>query len=186
MRLFLSLAMLAMSILGSGSAAAETKGNPKVRIETSKGAFVVELYPDKAPISVKNFLQYVDEKFYDGTVFHRVIKGFMIQGGGFSPDLVQKKTRDPIKLEVGKGLSNQKGMLAMARTMVQDSATAQFFVNHVDNANLDTYGGGYAVFGKVVDGMDTVEAIANVRTAVQNGMRDVPAEVVTIKSVRRL
>jgi len=183
MRVFMSIAAAVMTLLVAGAAVA---AGPKVKVETSKGAFVIELYPDKAPISVKNFLEYVDSKFYDGTIFHRVIKGFMVQGGGFTPDMKQKDTRPPIKLEAGNGLSNTKGMVAMARTMVQDSATAQFFVNHVDNARLDNYGGGYAVFGKVVEGMEVVEAIANVRTGQKNGMGDVPEETVTIKSVRKL
>lgn len=186
MRFVLSTFALFLTLALTLDARAETKGSPRVKIETSKGAIVVELYPDKAPLSVENFLKYVEAKHYDSTVFHRVIKGFMIQGGGFTADLAQKPTRAPIKLEVGKGLSNKRGMLAMARTAVQDSATAQFFINHVDNANLDSYGGGYAVFGKVVEGMEIVDAIAGVATGVKNGMRDVPNEAVTIKSVTKL
>ncbi|MBT9560232.1 MAG: peptidylprolyl isomerase [Myxococcales bacterium] len=186
MRFVLSTFALFLTLALTLDARAETKGSPRVKIETSKGAIIVELYPDKAPLSVENFLKYVEAKHYDSTVFHRVIKGFMIQGGGFTADLAQKPTRAPIKLEVGKGLSNKRGMLSMARTAVQDSATAQFFINHVDNANLDSYGGGYAVFGKVVEGMEIVDAIAGVATGVKNGMRDVPNEAVTIKSVTKL
>ncbi len=183
MRLMLSLAVLFASAVLAVDARAE---GPKVKIETSHGEIIVELNPEKAPISVANFLQYVNDKFYDGTVFHRVIKGFMIQGGGFTADLKQKPTRPPIKLEARNGLSNLKGTIAMARTMQQDSATAQFFLNHVDNPNLDAHGGGYAVFGKVVSGMDVVEKIAAVATSTQSGMRDVPAAAVTIKSIRKL
>jgi peptidyl-prolyl cis-trans isomerase A (cyclophilin A) len=184
MRVFFSIAAVLMTVLTAGTASAA--GNPKVKVETSKGAFVIELYPDKAPISVQNFLEYTGAKFYDGTIFHRVIKGFMIQGGGFTADMKQKSTRDPIKLEAGNGLSNTKGMVAMARTSIRDSATAQFFVNHVDNKQLDAMGGGYAVFGKVIEGLEVVEAIAAVKTGMKDGMGDVPAEVVLIKSVRKL
>jgi cyclophilin family peptidyl-prolyl cis-trans isomerase len=158
---------------------------PRVVVKTSLGEMTLELYPDKAPISVKNFLDYVDAKFYDGTVFHRIIATFMIQGGGFGTDMQQKPTRAPIKNEAGNGLKNTVGTLAMARTNVVDSATAQFFINTVDNAFLDhrdetPAGFGYAVFGKVVNGMDVVKKIA----AVPTGARDVPTTAVVIESVR--
>jgi len=184
----MSVRILLVSLLAlvglSGQASA--KGGPKVEIVTSKGTILVQLEPEKAPITVKNFLSYVDKKFYDGTIFHRVIKGFMIQGGGFEADLTEKKTGEPIKLEVDKGLSNSRGTLAMARTMVQDSATAQFFINHADNPNLDKGYGGYAVFGKVLKGLDVVDAIASVTTGASKGMQDVPTEAVVIKTVRRV
>jgi cyclophilin family peptidyl-prolyl cis-trans isomerase len=139
---------------------------------------------------VKNFLSYVDEGFYDGTVFHRVIEGFMIQGGGMTPNMMQKNTRAPIKNEAGNGLKNLRGTIVMARTNVVDSATAQFFINVVDNAFLDhsaesAEGFGYAVFGRVIDGMDVVDKIRKVRTGRKDGMSDVPVEPVTLESVKR-
>jgi cyclophilin family peptidyl-prolyl cis-trans isomerase len=165
--------------------------NPVVLMETSLGNVKMELDQAKAPITVKNFLSYVDEKFYDGTIFHRVIDGFMIQGGGFTPDMQQKPTKAPIKNEAGNGLSNKRGTIAMARTMVVDSATAQFFINVVDNDFLDhrdntPQGFGYAVFGKVIEGMDVVDKIKAVRTGSKMGFQDVPVEPVIIKSVRRV
>jgi peptidyl-prolyl cis-trans isomerase A (cyclophilin A) len=168
---------------------ASAQANPQVLIKTSKGEIVVELYPAKAPATVDNFLKYVDDKHYDGTVFHRVIGNFMIQGGGFGPDMKQKATRAPIKLEAQNGLKNDTGWLAMARTSVPDSATSQFFINVVDNAMLnhpqpDVHG--YAVFGKVVNGMDTVEAIKSVKTGSSGMHRDVPTEQVLIQSIARV
>ncbi len=165
--------------------------NPRVKLETNKGAIVIELYPDKAPESVKNFLQYVDDGFYDGTVFHRVIPGFMIQGGGFTAEIKQKPTGAPIKNEAGNGLKNERGTLAMARTQVVDSATSQFFINSVNNDFLNhrdetPRGFGYAVFGKVVDGMKVVDAISSVKTGVVKGFRDVPLEPVVIEKATRL
>jgi cyclophilin family peptidyl-prolyl cis-trans isomerase len=162
---------------------------PRVLMKTSQGDITIELYPDKAPISVKNFLEYVDAKHYDGTVFHRVIPTFMIQGGGFTADMQQKPTRAPIKNEAGNGLKNTTGTLAMARTGVVDSATSQFFINTVDNAFLDhrdetPQGFGYAVFGKVVDGMDVVKKIAAVPTASKGPHQNVPTTPVVIESVR--
>ena len=142
--------------------------NVVVIIDTSKGKIKAELFADKAPITVKNFLQYVDDKHYDGTIFHRVISTFMIQGGGMLPGLKEKETRRPIKNESGNGLHNKRGTLAMARTSVADSATSQFFINVKDNDFLDRAkaqdGVGYAVFGKVIEGMDVVDAIKDVRT----------------------
>lgn len=161
--------------------------NTNVILDTSQGEIHVELYANKAPITVENFLKYVDDGFYDGTIFHRVIPDFMIQGGGFTADMSQKPTRDPIKNEADNGLSNEPYTLAMARTSVVDSATAQFFINVADNVFLD-HGSrdfGYAVFGKVVKGEDVVDAIAGVATGMQAGMRDVPKETVTITSARR-
>ncbi len=154
-----------------------------VVLKTSLGEITIALDAEKAPISVKNFLDYVDAQFYDGTIFHRVIKGFMVQGGGFSTDMQQKSTNPPIKNEADNGLKNLRGTIAMARTNNKDSATAQFFINSVDNAFLDhgTRDFGYAVFGQVVQGMDVVERIEQVRT----GWQDVPAEQVVIHSIRR-
>ena len=150
----------------------------KVKLATTMGDIVIEVDPVKAPKSTENFLAYVKSGHYDGTVFHRVIGTFMIQGGGMTADLKQKPTRAPIKLEAGNGLSNVRGAVSMARTDNPDSATAQFFINVVDNRPLDTYGGGYAVFGKVVSGMDVVDKIK----AVPTGPGDVPLQPVTIKS----
>ena len=190
--LLLSLAVLGLSCLPARAA------NPVVVMETSMGTIKIELFEDKAPITVKNFLGYVDDKFYDGTVFHRVIPDFMVQGGGFEKGMqnaktakefqaLQKKTKDPIKNESGNGLSNTAGTLAMARTMDPDSATAQFFINVADNSRLDKAGGGYCVFGKVIDGMDVVNKIKAVKThpIVKNVIDNVPNEDVIIKSVKR-
>jgi cyclophilin family peptidyl-prolyl cis-trans isomerase len=162
--------------------------NPVVVIATSLGDIDVELYPDKAPVTVKNFLDYVESKQYDGTVFHRVIKDFMIQGGGFTPDMKQKSTKAPIKNEAGNGLKNQVGTIAMARTSDVDSATAQFFINTKDNVFLDhksetPQGFGYAVFGKVTGGLDVVRKIEAVSTTNKGMLQDVPAEPVVIKSI---
>lgn len=163
----------------------------KVIIETSLGQMVAELYEDKAPITVKNFLSYVDEKFFDGTIFHRVISNFMIQGGGFTPDMNQKSTKAPIKNEADNGLKNERGTLAMARTMVIDSATCQFFINHRNNDFLNfraptVNGYGYCVFGKVVEGLDVLDKIAEVKTISHpSGHQDVPAEPVEIISIKR-
>lgn len=159
-----------------------TDGKEIAVFETSKGNFEIELDRAKAPITVENFVAYVKAGHYDGTVFHRVISGFMIQGGGFTPDGNKKSTNAPIKLESNNGLSNKKGTVAMARTMVEDSATAQFFVNVVDNDFLDytPTNAGYAVFGKVVSGMETIEAIRTVPTTTKFGMENWPTEDVVI------
>src|SRR5262245_6457338 len=163
--------------------------NPSVVITTSQGTMKVELYEDKAPITVKNFLGYVDEKFYDGTIFHRVISNFMIQGGGFQPGMNQKNTKAAIKNESSNGVSNTRGTLAMARTNVPDSATAQFFINIVDNHFLDKAksqdGVGYCVFGKVIEGLDVVDKIKAVKTGSKGGHQDVPLQDVTIQTIRR-
>ncbi|TRZ84867.1 peptidyl-prolyl cis-trans isomerase [bacterium] len=165
--------------------------NPQVLLKTNKGDIAIELFQDKAPISVKNFLSYADEKFFDGTIFHRVIKGFMVQGGGMTVDMHEKSAKPPIKNEAANGLKNKRGTLAMARTPEIDSATCQFFINLVDNAFLDHKSNnpeefGYAVFGKVVAGMDVVDVIAGVATGSRGGQQDVPREPVTILSVTRL
>jgi peptidyl-prolyl cis-trans isomerase A (cyclophilin A) len=162
--------------------------NPSIIFTTSKGAFTVELYGDEAPISVENFLKYVDDKFFDGTTFHRVVPNFVIQGGGLTSDLEQKKTRAPIKNEATNGLRNQRGTLSMARTNQVDSATSQFFVNLKDNGFLDHSAGnyGYAVFGRVTAGMDVVDTIAKVRTGRRKGYDDTPLEAVVIESARRV
>ena len=157
----------------------------KVKLVTSMGDIVLELDHDKAPKSVDNFVQYVKSGQYDGTIFHRVIDGFMIQGGGYTPDLKEKTTRAPIPLESRNGLSNVRGSLAMARTMVPDSATAQFYINVVDNPNLDQPnardGEGYAVFGKVVQGMDVVDKIKAAATGNKGGFANVPLQPILIK-----
>ena len=164
-----------------------TAAEPRVLLKTSLGDITLELYPDKAPKSVENFLAYAKSGFYDGTVFHRVIAGFMIQGGGFTADLRQKKTRAPIAIESKNGLSNLRGSLAMARTMDPNSATAQFFINTVDNPRLDYTSDanpGYAVFGKVIAGMDVVEKIRAVETGAQGPFAsDVPKTPVVIEKV---
>lgn len=162
---------------------------PQVLVKTSLGEITVALDEDKAPITVANFFEYVDAGFYDGTIFHRVIPGFMIQGGGLTADLEKKPTREPIENEAKNGLKNVRGSIAMARTGAPHSATAQFFINHRDNENLDYPsfdGWGYAVFGQVTDGMDVVDAIAAVRTGTRAGRRDVPLDTVTIESITRL
>ncbi|MBY0527610.1 MAG: peptidyl-prolyl cis-trans isomerase [Gemmataceae bacterium] len=163
--------------------------NPSVIITTSHGAIKAELFEDKAPISVQNFLSYVDENYYDGTIFHRVIPTFMLQGGGFEPGMKQKKTKPPIKNESGNRLANERGTLAMARTNVADSATSQFFINVTDNAFLNKSqsgdGVGYAVFGKVTEGMDVVDKIKAVPTGTKGGHGDVPVQDVMITSIRR-
>jgi cyclophilin family peptidyl-prolyl cis-trans isomerase len=159
-----------------------------IRFETSHGDFTVELYEEDAPQTVANFLRYVDEGFFDGTIFHRIVPGFVIQGGGLTSDLSQKKTHPPVRNEAGNGVRNQRGTLSMARTDEIHSATSQFFVNLADNDFLDQRPGqyGYAVFGHVTDGMDVIDAIAKVSTGKRKGHSDVPTQDVLIKSARRL
>nr|WP_275250797.1 peptidylprolyl isomerase [Vandammella animalimorsus] len=161
---------------------------PRVKLSTSMGDIVVALEPQKAPKTVENFLQYVQDKHYDGTIFHRVIDGFMIQGGGFSADMVQKPTRAPIVLEADNGLKNEHGTIAMARTMVPNSATSQFFINVNNNVPLNATPGnpGYAVFGKVVEGMDVVDKIKAVSTTSKGPHQNVPAETITILSATKV
>ena len=196
------LLTVAAACLSIGCPAADTKSNsaeaadknPVVVVDTSMGKIKIELYADKAPITVKNFLAYVDDKFYDGTIFHRVIgkphsdKDFMIQGGGFEPGIKEKKTKEAIKNEsVTSGLSNTRGTIAMARLPQPDTATAQFYINIADNTFLDAKGerAGYAVFGKVIEGMDVVDKIKAVKTGSKGGHDDVPVEDIVIKSIRR-
>jgi cyclophilin family peptidyl-prolyl cis-trans isomerase len=159
-----------------------------IRFETSLGAFTVEVDAESAPVSSENFLRYVDDGHFDGTVFHRVIPGFMIQGGGFAADMSQKAVRKPIANEATNGLRNRRGSLAMARTNDVNSATAQFFINLVDNAFLDHKPGnfGYAVFGHVVDGLDVIDKIAAVKTGRKQGHDDVPVEPVVVTAARRV
>ena len=159
-----------------------------VKMETSKGTITLELNADKAPYTVENFLSYVKEGFYDGTIFHRVISNFMIQGGGFTEDMSQKTTRGPIKNEANNGLGNETGTIAMARTNDPHSATAQFFINVKDNdflnfSNETPQGWGYTVFGRVTEGMDVVTTIKNVATASKNSYQDVPTEAVIIEKI---
>jgi len=184
-----SILVILSLLIFAGSAISEDI-NPKVVLDTTKGKIVLELYPDKAPETVKNFLNYVDAKFYDGMIFHRVIADFMIQGGGFTIFMQRKTTQAPIKNEADKGLKNDRGTIAMARTGDPHSATAQFFINLKNNDFLNHRSKtqqewGYAAFGKVIDGMKTVDAIAAVKTKTVSGYRDVPAEQVVIKSARR-
>ncbi len=180
-----ALAAVAALALGSAVTVHAATDAPRVRLATSMGDIVVELDPAKAPKTVENFLQYVRDKHYDGTVFHRVIDGFMIQGGGFTPELRQKPTRAPVPLEASNGLKNDKYTIAMARTGDPNSATSQFFINVKDNAMLNAPkpdGHGYTVFGKVVSGADVVDRIRAVATGNRGGMQDVPLEPVIIKS----
>ena len=180
---------LLLGLCLAGSAFAADAKNPTLVLETSLGNVKVELFQKEAPISVKNFLDYAKSGFYNETIFHRVIPGFMIQEGGFPPNLIPKETKAPIKNEADNGLKNDRGTLAMARTGVVDSATAQFFVNVVNNDFLNHREGGpavfgYAVFGKVVSGMDVVDKIAATQTGTQNGFPNVPVTPVVIKSVK--
>ena len=182
-------AAVALLLCVCGMTWAEEGSNPTVVITTSAGTIEVELWADKAPISVENFLSYTDKEFYDGTMFHRVIKGFMIQGGGMTAEMARKTTDEPIKNEADNGEKNLTGTLAMARTNIVDSATSQFFINTVDNAMLDHAGPGarfgYAVFGEVVSGMDVVKKIESTTTTVRNGTKDVPSEPIVIESIKR-
>jgi cyclophilin family peptidyl-prolyl cis-trans isomerase len=163
-------------------------GNPVVVIDTSAGPITVELFKDRAPVSVANFLQYANEGFYNGTIFHRVIKGYVIQGGGYTPEFVEKATRPAIQNEATNGLKNVRGTIVMARREQARSATAQFFINAADNPDFDHTGYtpetfGYAVFGRVIAGMDVVDKIAAGDTTTHDGMEDVPVQPVVIKSV---
>ncbi|MBE7446590.1 MAG: peptidyl-prolyl cis-trans isomerase [Planctomycetia bacterium] len=177
--LFIALFCVVPSVWANSS-------GPRVRLETNKGVILLELDSKMAPKTVENFLRYVQDGFYNGTVFHRVIKGFMIQGGGFTPDMQQKPVQSPIINEADNGLRNRRVTVAMARTMDPHSATAQFFINTVDNTFLDhkgktTNGWGYCVFGKVIEGVDVVTAIENLPTTTKAGFQDVPASPVVIE-----
>jgi len=181
------LLLLSILLLGYAGLAQSTE-NPKVLIDTNLGEIELELDVARAPLSVANFLSYVDSGFYDGTVFHRVIPKFMAQGGGFNAQMVQKQGKSPVKNESHNGLANQRGTLAYARTAHPDSATSQFFINLVDNAYLngDANKPGYTVFGKVVRGMETVDKIAQLSTTTRDGMPDVPQQEVLIRSAKKL
>lgn len=185
------LVTVVVLLVSANLAFAAAKQNPVVVMETNMGTVKLELFQKEAPVSVSNFLGYVNSGFYNGTIFHRVIREFMIQGGGFTADRQQKPTKGPIKNEATNGLQNQRGTLAMARTGVVDSATAQFFINLVDNKflnNRDTsmQGYGYAVFGKVIEGMDVVDRIARAKTGYSPGFENLPVETVIIKSMKVL
>jgi cyclophilin family peptidyl-prolyl cis-trans isomerase len=185
MRYSLILGMITFTMVSTADGAEENPANPQLLLETSKGKIVIALFPDKAPMTVKNFLDYVTSGFYDGTIFHRVILDFMIQGGGFTERMEEKETKGPIKNEADNGLRNRRGTIAMARLPDPDSATSQFFINTVNNRSLDHKGKsperfGYAVFGKVIEGMEVVDAISKVRTGIRKRMADVPLEPVLI------
>lgn len=188
--MFKTLALAACTVLFSANlmAAEPAAKRTHVVLDTSFGQIELELADDKAPISTQNFLGYVDSGFYSNTIFHRVIPGFMVQGGGFTREMNQKSTRDPIKNEAQNGLKNVRGTIAMARTSSVNSATSQFFINTNDNEMLDNgvrdYG--YAVFGKVTKGMEVVDQIVNARTATQKGMQNVPIDPILIKSAKRV
>jgi cyclophilin family peptidyl-prolyl cis-trans isomerase len=183
-----SAALLVLAAVPGGTNAL-AQDAPGVVMHTSLGDIQLELYPDRAPETVANFIEYAKSGFYDGTIFHRVIGNFMIQGGGFTPDMQKKITREPIQNEASNGLSNERGTIAMARTADPHSATAQFFINVVDNPNLDYRGEsssstwGYAVFGRVTEGMDVVDAIRDVETTTRAPFRDVPVEPVIIEQM---
>ncbi|GJM12096.1 MAG: peptidyl-prolyl cis-trans isomerase [Pseudohongiella sp.] len=188
MRKTLLSLLLAIPLMMATLATAQE--NPIVVMETNKGTITIELWADKAPISVENFLRYTDNNYYDGLIFHRVIPGFMAQGGGFDTEMVQKSTYDAIKNEASASLPNNRGTLAMARTNVVDSATSQFFINLVNNDFLNhtdetPRGFGYAVFGEVIEGMEVVDAIATVATGTTRGYQNVPNEPVIIISAKR-
>jgi peptidyl-prolyl cis-trans isomerase B (cyclophilin B) len=179
---------LAGLVLTGGIVNAQNQ-HPRVALDTSKGRIVLELDAEKAPLTVANFLAYVDADYYSGTIFHRVIPGFMIQGGGFTPELEKKATEPPVVNEAKNGLKNERGSIAMARTNDPHSATAQFFIDTVDNSQLDYPsfdGWGYAVFGRVVEGLEAVDAIAAVPTGRAAGMSDVPLEPVLIERAERV
>ena len=183
--------LIILSVSLAAGAAEKSVVNPKVVLDTSKGRIVIELYLQKAPETVVNFLSYVDAKFYDGTIFHRVIPNFMIQGGGFTADMKRKPGKGPIKNEADRGLKNDRGTIAMARTGDPHSATAQFFINSVNNdflnhQNKTQQGWGYAAFGKVIEGMEVVDAISAVKTTRHGMYRDVPVEAVVLLSARRV
>ena len=183
---FAFFGLFLMTAVDAGAAADE---KPVVVMETSLGTITIELDKEKAPITVENFLKYVDSGFYDNLIFHRVMPGFMVQGGGMDDKMREKDTQAPIKNEASNGLKNERGTIAMARTGNPNSATAQFFINHADNSRglgpggADAYG--YAVFGKVIDGMETVDKIAKVATGLRGGHGDVPVQPIYIKSAKR-
>jgi len=188
---FMNRTLLSIMIVLVLAFAAIAGDNLKIEMDTTKGKIVLELYAHKAPKTVKNFLAYLDAGFYDGTIFHRVIPGFMIQGGGFTANMKKKDTRPPIDNEADNGLQNERGTIAMARTSDPHSATAQFFINTVDNdflnyRNKTSPGWGYAVFGHVAEGMAVVDAISGVKTGTRGRLRDVPEEPIVILKANRL
>jgi len=190
MRALMIAILVVFGVTLAAGAAEKPAANPKVELDTSKGKIVLELYLQKAPQTVVNFLGYVDAKFYDGTIFHRVIPSFMIQGGGFTADMKRKPGKGPIQNEADKGLKNDRGTIAMARTGDPHSATAQFFINLINNdflnhKNKTQQGWGYAAFGRVIEGMDVIDAISAVKTTKRGMYRDVPVEAVVIKFARR-
>jgi len=183
--LILAVGLMAGLILGAGASVRAERSHPLVKLETSMGDITLELYPDKAPVTVANFLEYVKAGFYNGTIFHRVISTCMIQGGGLDAQMIKKPTRAPIKNEADNGLTNDAYTIAMARTNIPDSATAQFFINAVNNTMLNhtaktPQGWGYAVFGKVVKGKEVVDKIKAVATTTRDSYENVPQEPVTI------
>ena len=191
MKAILIATLIVVGVVLAAGAADKPGDNPKVVLDTSKGKIVLELYLQKAPETVVNFLSYVDAKFYDGTVFHRVIPSFMIQGGGFTVFMKRKPGKRPIKNEADKGLKNDRGTIAMARTGDPHSASAQFFINSANNdflnhKNKTQQGWGYAAFGRVIAGMDVVDAISAVKTTRRESYQDVPVEPVAIRTARRL
>ena len=183
--LFLGGLFMALTLVSAIDS--EAADNPRVIFETNMGTMILELYPEKAPVTVKNFLNYVDSGFYNGTIFHRVIPGFVIQGGGFDNKMEKKKNNPPIKNEADNGLRNLRATLSMARTQQVNSATSQFFINLKNNSNLDHSGQnfGYAVFAKVVKGVGTIDKIAGVKTTTKGHYQDVPAEPVMLISAKR-
>lgn len=189
MSIFLALLGFLLQTPAPGAPPQPAPGNPVVVIETSAGTITAELFKDRAPVSVENFLQYARDGHYDGTIWHRVVSGYVIQGGGYTPELTEKATRPPIQNEATNGLSNRRGTLAMARTRQARSATSQFYINLVDNPGLDHHGFapddfGYAVFGRVLSGMDVVDKIAAARVGTRDGMDTVPVTPILIKSVK--
>jgi peptidyl-prolyl cis-trans isomerase B (cyclophilin B) len=191
MKNFFCLALIILFGAQSAAAADQAAVNPRVVVETSKGRIVIELFPQKAPATVQNFLAYVDAGFYTGTVFHRVIPNFMIQGGGLTADMQKKPTEKPVANEADNGLKNTRGSVAMARTSEPHSATSQFFINTADNEFLNhrgktPQGWGYAVFGRIAEGMSVVDAISGVKTGSSGMFQDVPVEPVVIEKVQRV
>lgn len=188
---FVSMLMIGVAAGVATGKPAQNQAHPRVELQTSMGRIVLELFPLKAPETVSSFLQYVEAGYYDGTIFHRVIPDFMIQGGGFTPEMSQKTTRAPVQNEADRALKNERGTVAMARTGDPHSATAQFFINLVDNPHLDhraknTQGWGYTAFGRVVEGMAVVDAIARVPTKNAGMHQNVPVEPVVIRNAQRL
>jgi len=189
-KIYSTLAAVAM-VCALGGCEKKAVENPQIILETSSGKIILELYPDRAPETVKNFIAYIDSEFYNDTVFHRVIPNFMIQGGGLTAEMKSKATQMPIKNEADNGLKNDRGTIAMARTADPDSATAQFFINIANNEFLnhkskDSRGWGYAVFGRVLEGMDVVDAVAGMKTGTRGAYRDVPVQPVVIRKAQRL